>query len=106
MDAYYSSDREAPGKTYCRHAGLLDGVDQFDPLFFEIAPREAVGIDPQQRLLLEVSWEALENAAVPPDAVQGSRTGLFVGSCTDDYLQLFNSLADPKRIDHRVKKLG
>jgi len=101
LDAFYNPDPEVPGKVYCRQAALLDqdAVERFDPDFFGIAPREAGRMDPQQRLLLEVCWEALEDAAVPVDRTRGSLTGLFVGSCTDDYLQLFNSLADPASVD-------
>ena len=101
IDAYYSADPSVPGTVYCRHAALLEQavVERFSPEFFGIAPREAERMDPQQRMLLEVCWEALEDAALPTDRVRGSRTGVFVGSCTDDYLQLFNNLADPARID-------
>lgn len=60
-------------------AGFLEQIDHFDPLFFRIAPREALYIDPAQRLLLEVTWEALEHAGIPPHTLVNSPTGVFVG---------------------------
>lgn len=68
-----------------RWAGVLDRVDEFDPEFFGISPREALALDPQQRLGLEVAWEALEDAFIIPGDLQGSRTGVYLGLCTNDY---------------------
>ncbi|UXY13616.1 SDR family NAD(P)-dependent oxidoreductase [Chitiniphilus purpureus] len=85
---YYSADPEAPGKLYAQRAAFLDDVAGFDAAFFGISPREAVEIDPQHRLLLETVWEAMEDAGIAPEALRGSRTGVYVGLSMDDYLQV------------------
>ena len=86
---FYSADPNKPGKMYVRKAGFLRGpINQFDPLFFGISPREAVYMDPQQRLLLEVTWEALEDAGVPPPGLAGSDTGVYIGAFTLDNMVL------------------
>lgn len=88
IDSFYDPDPDAPGKMSVRSAAFLDDVTGFDPMFFGIAPREAVSMDPQQRLLLEVAWEALEHAAIAPDRLGGTSTGVFVGMTTSDYSSL------------------
>lgn len=88
INAFYDPNPGTPGKMYTRSGGFLDRVDLFEPQFFGIAPREATRIDPQQRLLLEVVWEALEHSGIAPDGLSGSRTGVFVGVCTNDYSDL------------------
>ncbi|MGE3809358.1 MAG: polyketide synthase [Gemmataceae bacterium] len=69
----------------CSWGGFLNRIEDFDPHFFRISPREADWIDPQQRLLLETAWEALEDAAIPPDLLAGTATGCFVGISGHDY---------------------
>src|SRR5262249_11696673 len=41
-------------------AGIVADRDCFDPLFFNIAPREALSMSLHQRLVMQESWKALE----------------------------------------------
>src|SRR5579862_3732226 len=52
LEQLYDADEHAPGKTHCRWLGVLEEMDRFDPLFFNISPVEAQAMDPQQRLVL------------------------------------------------------
>ncbi|HEX6101217.1 MAG TPA: polyketide synthase [Thermoanaerobaculia bacterium] len=88
LDAFYDPDPRAPGKTNCRWMGVLDDADLFDPLFFDISPREAELMDPQQRLFLQACWHCIEDAGYRPSALSGSRCGVFAGCATGDYAQL------------------
>jgi len=97
--ALYDPDLSTPGRMNTRWGSFLDQLDQFDPNFSGISPREAAQMDPQQRLLLEVAWEALEQAGQPMERLAGSRTGVFIGihSQSSDYCWL--QLSDRARID-------
>lgn len=81
-------DRLAP------RGGFLDEIMDFDAAFFGMGAEEATALDPQHRLLLEVAWEALENAALPTDRLDGARTGLFVGIMNHDWWQWLDGEPD------------
>jgi acyl transferase domain-containing protein/NADPH:quinone reductase-like Zn-dependent oxidoreductase/acyl carrier protein len=94
---YSHPNRSEPGKSYTWSAGLITGVDLFDPSFFGISPREAAQMDPQQRLLLELVWHALEDAGIPAGKISGSPTGVYIGASATDYSDL--RLGDPAGAD-------
>ncbi|MDT5038108.1 MAG: hypothetical protein QOE03_3293, partial [Micromonosporaceae bacterium] len=85
---FFHASRNTPGKTYSRWGAFLDGVADFDPLFFNISPRQAELMDPHERLFLETAWETIEDAGYTPDdlanRVDGS-VGVFAGVMWSDY---------------------
>ena len=82
---YYDPQVGKPDKTYCKWAGLIEGIDEFDAAFFNISRREANKMDPQQRHFLETVYRALEHAGCGPDQLFRSRTGVFVGVSNHHY---------------------
>jgi len=96
---YYSEDRTKAGHHYSKWGGFMPGVDEFDPLFFNISPREAVLIDPQERLFLQQAWMAMEDAGytradlrIPSDRTLAAQVGVYVGVMYGEY-QLFGAEA-------------
>jgi acyl transferase domain-containing protein/SAM-dependent methyltransferase len=84
-------DPQIENATRVRDAGLIDGIDEFDPGFFKISPREAQVMDPQQRLLMMHIWKAIEDAGYAPSSLAGSHTGIFVGTGMSGYDHLMAS---------------
>jgi 3-oxoacyl-(acyl-carrier-protein) synthase/NAD(P)-dependent dehydrogenase (short-subunit alcohol dehydrogenase family)/acyl carrier protein len=81
----YGDPQREPGKIDCKWGGFVPGVGEFDPLFFEISPRDAELMDPRQRLLLMESWKALEDAGYGAANLGGGKVGMFVGVEQGDY---------------------
>ncbi|MFC9944107.1 SDR family NAD(P)-dependent oxidoreductase [Streptomyces pratensis] len=76
----------APGAPHPRYASLMDDIDRFDPMFFQISGLEATYMDPQQRMVLEEAWKALEDAGYAGDAIRGRSCGVYIGTQVSDYL--------------------
>lgn len=72
------------------HMGVLDGIDEFEPLFFNISPIEASVCDPQQRVFLMEAWRALEDAGYTENRISGNKCGVYVGSTMGDYQDIIN----------------
>ncbi|MCO6042585.1 SDR family NAD(P)-dependent oxidoreductase [Aeoliella sp. ICT_H6.2] len=94
IEELYDPTGTQSGKMFTKWGGFVDGIDQFDPQFFGIAPREAARMDPQQRMLLEVAWEAMENGGISADSLAGSKTGVYVGIGGADYSKVPSQFAD------------
>ncbi|MEV6449471.1 polyketide synthase, partial [Amycolatopsis sp. NPDC051716] len=87
-DTLYSPTIGQPGHIYTRHGGFIDHPGHFDHTLFGLSPREATTMDPQQTLILETAWEALETAAIAPDTLRNTPTGVYIGVGGSDYERL------------------
>ncbi len=85
LEGFFHPDKEeaaSHGKSYSKWGGFIEGFAEFDPLFFNIAPREALSMDPQERLFIEACWEAMEDAGYTREQLavrHNSRVGVFAG---------------------------
>jgi acyl transferase domain-containing protein/thioesterase domain-containing protein len=76
------------GKPYCIWGGFLKDIDKFDPLFFNISPREAEIMDPNERLFLETSWNLFESAGYTRQSISQkchNKVGVFAGVMYQHY---------------------
>lgn len=76
---------------FFNRGGFIPDVDKFDPLFFNISPKEAALMDPQERLFLEASWSSLEDAGYTRRRLENltqHKVGVFVG-VTFNFYPLF-----------------
>ncbi|MCO1604483.1 SDR family NAD(P)-dependent oxidoreductase [Desulfosporosinus nitroreducens] len=94
---YFDENKNKFGKTYSKWGGFLEGVSQFDPLFFNISPREAEMMDPQERLFLECVYETLEDAGYTRESLSlyhgfglEGNVGVYVGVMYEEY-QLYGA---------------
>ena len=59
---FFDEERGKTGSHYTKWGGFMEDVDKFDPLFFQISPREAEKMNPQERLFLEAAYTSIEDA--------------------------------------------
>ena len=85
VDAYYDPTPGKPGKVYCKWLGLLDGAENFDPMFFQISPSEAEVMDPQHRLFMQESYRAFEDASYSGAALSNQKCGVYLGIMSSEY---------------------
>jgi polyketide synthase PksN len=90
LEDYYDADPARRGTAYSKWGGFIADVDKFDPLFFNISPKEAQLIDPQERLFLETAWEVVEDAGYGREALAGRNVGVYVGVMWGHY-ELFGA---------------
>lgn len=77
---FYGHDPEELFTRMCDQQGAyLDGVDQFEPGFFDIPEHEATYIDPMHRLVLKHLHLAIEHSGMTREEIFGSRTAIYVG---------------------------
>ncbi|KAF4989527.1 hypothetical protein FGRMN_9063 [Fusarium graminum] len=94
IDGYYHPGGDRQGSISFRGAHFIKGdIASFDASFFSVSAEDAKAIDPQQRILLEASFEALENAGIRKEDIDGSDAAVYVGSFVKDYEQV--CLRDP-----------
>ena len=85
IEKFYDPNPDRIGAIYTARGGFFDEITGLDHEFFGISPREAAYVDPQHKLLLETTWEAFEDAAIPPTTWANRKVGVFVGLFTHDY---------------------
>ena len=104
---YFSDDKTKDGVHYSKYGGFIAGVDEFDPRFFNISPKEAEILDPQERLFLQHAWMAIEDAGYTRASLQiphghnlPGQVGVYVGVMYSEY-QLFGA-----EISQQGKRMG
>ncbi len=97
---YYGDPTKDIHKTNCKWSGSIPGVAEFDPLFFQISPREAESMDPRQRHLLQEPWNALEDAGYGAGQISTDKIGMFVGAEEGDYQYLTKDSSNVGQADY------
>ncbi|WPD24620.1 MAG: SDR family NAD(P)-dependent oxidoreductase [Candidatus Electrothrix scaldis] len=76
---YYDADPAALDKTYCRKAGLIDGL-HFDPAKYRIPRSTFDSADIVHWLALKVALASLDDAGFKKESVPKEKTGVVLGN--------------------------
>ncbi|BAP56505.1 polyketide synthase [Thioploca ingrica] len=85
LEGFYQADADTAlqqGLSYSKWGGFVESFAEFDPLFFNISPKESMSIDPQERLFLQTAWKALEDAGYTRTMLKETyqqKVGVFAG---------------------------
>ncbi|WP_052410222.1 SDR family NAD(P)-dependent oxidoreductase [Paenibacillus durus] len=79
VDKYYSTEA-SPGRSISKWGGFIDGIEQFDPEYFNISKEDAPFIDPLMRQFMEVSAQTIRDAGYESKELWNKKIGVFVGS--------------------------
>lgn len=95
--SYYSEQKKL-GFSYAKWGGFMDDIDKFDPLFFNISPKEAEFMDPQERLFLQTVWHTIEDAGYTRETLNSTNVGVYVGVMWGQYQLLETEAEDGQKI--------
>ncbi|WP_232426751.1 SDR family NAD(P)-dependent oxidoreductase [Teredinibacter turnerae] len=91
MERFFLEGTPQNGFTYSKWGGFINKVDEFDPLFFSISPKEAAEMDPHERLFLETVAQAIADSGYRPELLAPARgiydspVGVYAGIMWGDY---------------------
>ncbi|AWB65702.1 hypothetical protein C2869_04275 [Saccharobesus litoralis] len=85
-EALFSDDQTDRQAIFGKWGGFLDGIEYFDPMFFQIPYREAELMDPQQKLFLQCGWELMEDAGYADKELRNTdNIGVYVGVTWNEF---------------------
>lgn len=79
-----------------KRSGKVRNITKFDATSFGYPGRLVSNLDPQMRLLLEHTFEALIDAGICVKNFRGSKTGVFIGNCYNEYERFIIAETDKK----------
>lgn len=110
-DRYNVDAFHGPGKVghvASEYGYFIDDVNlgQADVSFWSMTKEEIATMDPQQRLALEVTYEALQTAGQPPEALSSRRIGVYVGTFEGDWQEITNGRDTQNHLMYQITGSG